>query len=231
MPTVLITGASRGIGLQFCKKYCESGWTVIAACRNPAHSAGLTDLAVQYGNLQVETLDMASLEQIDRLAQKLSAQTVDLLINNAGVYEDGRNNGFGRLDYGKWSSSFAINTLGPVKMAEAFFQQISRSKGKLIVNISSLMGSMSDNGSGGSLMYRTSKAALNAAMKSLSLDLAPSGIGILILHPGWVKTDMGGSNALIDVVTSVNGMCQVIDNFEMSQTGGFYKYDGQSLPW
>lgn len=231
MPTVLITGASRGIGFQFCKNYSEIGWKVIACCRCPDQSHDLNALANCYDNLVVESLDISSFEQIDKLSDKLSGMLVDILINNAGVYDDNRMNGFGRLDYNKWLNSLNINTLGPVKLTEAFLPHILQSEKRLIVNISSLMGSISDNGSGGSILYRSSKAALNAAMKSLSIDLKDKGIGVLILHPGWVKTDMGGANALIDTKTSVDGMCKVIANFKSAQTGSFIRFDGELLPW
>jgi NAD(P)-dependent dehydrogenase (short-subunit alcohol dehydrogenase family) len=116
-------------------------------------------------------------------------------------------------------------------MVEAFLPHVKRGAKKLIVNISSLMGSLTDNDSGGSILYRSSKAALNAAMKSLSLELKAQDVGILIFHPGWVQTDMGGKNALIDSKTSVSGMCSVIDKFTLMQTGSFIKYDDSPMPW
>jgi NAD(P)-dependent dehydrogenase (short-subunit alcohol dehydrogenase family) len=231
MRTILITGANRGIGLQFCKKYSEDGWKVIACCRRPEQSNELIALANCYDNLVVESLDISLFEQVDKLANKLSGVPIDILINNAGVYDDNRMNGFGQLDYAKWINSLNINTLGSVKLTEAFLPHIKQSEKRLIVNISSLMGSISDNGSGGSILYRSSKAALNAAMKSLSIDLKDQRVGVLILHPGWVKTDMGGPNALIDTKTSVDGMCLVIENFNLTQTGSFIRYDGELLPW
>jgi len=139
--------------------------------------------------------------------------------------------GLGRLNYGDWMRSLTINALAPVKMAEALLPQLQISQRKLIVSVSSLMGSIADNGSGGSLFYRTSKSALNSAMKTLAIDLQPQGIGVLILHPGWVRTDMGGENALIGVEESVSGMTQRIAGFDMTQTGRFVKYDGKALPW
>jgi NAD(P)-dependent dehydrogenase (short-subunit alcohol dehydrogenase family) len=229
MPTVLITGANRGLGLEFCRQYADKDWNVIACCRNPGQADELKGIGQRYGSVQVEALDVARLDQIDSLSKKLSDTSIDVLINNAGVYGD--HHGFGQLDYQAWLSTLVINTQAPMKMAEAFLPQIKRGSKKLIVNISSLMGSISDNGSGGSILYRSSKAALNAAMKSLSIDLRDQGIGVLILHPGWVKTDMGGANALIDSKTSVGGMCAVIDGFTLAQSGAFIKYDGKPMPW
>jgi NAD(P)-dependent dehydrogenase (short-subunit alcohol dehydrogenase family) len=156
---------------------------------------------------------------------------IDVLINNAGVYDDNRNNSFGQLDYTVWTRTLLINAQAPVKMAEAFLPHLQRSKLKRLVSISSQMASIADNGSGGSILYRTSKAALNAAMKSLSIDLKDLGIGVFVLHPGWVKTDMGGPNAVIDAELSVAGMRKVIAESSLQQSGGFLKYDGSVLPW
>jgi NAD(P)-dependent dehydrogenase (short-subunit alcohol dehydrogenase family) len=229
MPTVLITGANRGLGLEFCRQYSENDWNVIACCRNPAQADELNALGHRCTSIQIEALNVAHLDQIDNLSKKLSNTSLDVLINNAGVYGD--HHGFGQLDYQAWLNTLVINTQAPVKMAEAFLPQIKCGSKKLIVSISSLMGSISDNDSGGSILYRTSKAALNAAMKSLSIDLREQGIGVLTLHPGWVQTDMGGANALIDSKTSVGGMCSVIDNFTVAQSGAFIKYDGKPMPW
>ena len=124
-----------------------------------------------------------------------------------------------------------VNTQAPVKMAVAFLPQIKNSDKKLIVNISSLMGSITDNTGGGSIMYRSSKAALNAAMKSLSIEFKDKSVGVLTFHPGWVKTDMGGPNALINAEQSVAGMRTLIKNFSLDQTGCFVKYDGTVMPW
>ena len=231
MATVLITGANRGLGLEFTRQYAADGWDVIACCRQPSLASDLDRLAGQYNTIQVEALDVADFAQIDALSRKLSDICIDVLINNAGVYGDSRASGFGQLDYQVWSKTLLVNTQAPVKMAEAFLNQIKCSEKKLIVNISSLMGSMADNDSGGSILYRSSKAALNAAMKSLAIDLKNNSIGILTLHPGWVKTDMGGPNALIDAHESISGMRTLIDNFSLEQSGSFVKYDGTALPW
>jgi short-subunit dehydrogenase len=231
MPTVLITGASRGLGLEFCRKYSDNGWNVIACCRQPDKSTGLITLAQGYDKLQIKELDISCFNRIEAASKKLSGISIDILINNAGVYEDNQEHGFGHLDYSKWLNSLTVNTLAPVKMAESFLPQIKQSDKKLIVNISSLMGSITDNNSGGSILYRSSKAALNAAMKSLSIELKDQDIGVLTLHPGWVQTDMGGANALIDVKTSVGGMYQVIKKFNITQTGSFINYEGKLLPW
>ncbi len=231
MATVLITGANRGLGLAFCRQYADEGWDVIACCRSPEQAQDLDKLAGQYRNIQAEKLDVVDFDEIDALAQKLSERSVDVLINNAGVYGDRPGHGFGQLDYQAWAETLRINTQAPVKMAEAFLPQLQRSDKKLLVNVSSLMGSIADNTSGGSILYRSSKAALNAAMKSVAIDLNNLGVGVLVLHPGWVRTDMGGPNALIDAEESVAGMRAVMANFSLAQSGGFIKYDGKLMAW
>ena len=227
MATVLITGANRGLELEFCKQYADEGWDVLACCRNPETADKLADIP----QVRVLPLDVSDFAQIDKLAAQLQDTAIDVLINNAGIYGDSPRRSFGQLDYAAWTQTLTINTQAPVKMAEAFLPHLQRGDKKLLVSISSQMGSIADNGSGGSIVYRTSKAALNAAMKSIAIDLAEQGIGVLVLHPGWVKTDMGGPNALIDAQKSVAGMRQVIARFTLDQSGGFLKYDGSSLPW
>lgn len=231
MATVLITGANRGLGLEFTAQYASAGWQVIACCRAPTAATELTKLALRYSNIVLETLDVADFAQIDALAAKLNGRAIDILLNNAGVYGDAKAHGFGNLDYQAWQQTLLINTQAPVKMAEAFLSHLQAGQKKLLVAVSSLMGSLSDNGSGGSLLYRSSKAGLNAVYKSLSIDLKAQGIGVLILHPGWVKTDMGGPNALIESPESVTGMRKVMEQFSLAQSGSFLKYDGSLMPW
>ena len=227
MATVLITGANRGLGLEFCRQYAAEGWQVLACCRNPETVGQLADIP----NVRVFPLDVSDFSQIDKLAAQLQDTAIDVLINNAGIYGDSDQRGLGQLDYAAWTKTLTINTQAPVKMAEAFLPNLQRGDKKRLVSISSQMGSIADNGSGGSILYRSSKAALNAAMKSVAIDLEDQGIGVLVVHPGWVKTDMGGPNALIDAQESVTGMRQVIARFTLAQSGGFLKYDGSTLPW
>ena len=227
MATVLVTGANRGLGLEFCKQYAADGWQVLACCRNPETAGKLASIP----EVRVLPLDVSDFSQIDHLATQLQDTAIDVLINNAGIYNDSSVSGFGKLDYADWTRALTINTQAPVKMAEAFLPHLKRGDNKLLVSITSQMGSIADNGSGGSILYRTSKAALNAAMKSIAIDLEDRKIGVLVLHPGWVKTDMGGANALIDARESVTGMRRVIAEFTPDQSGCFLKYDGSPLPW
>ena len=237
MKTALITGASRGIGLEFCRQYAAEGWRVLACSRHPEKSDALKKLAAQYPALiKLHALDVADHAQIEHLAQALAGESpaiesIDVLINNAGIYPDSDKRGFGHTDYAEWMRAFRINTMAPLKMAETFAAQIARSRQKSIVTITSKMGSIADNGAGGSYLYRTSKVAVNMVVKSLAIDLKPSGIIAVVFHPGWVKTDMGGPNALISAEQSVSGIRQVISRLTLADSGKFFGYDGQVIPW
>lgn len=229
MKTVLITGANRGLGLEFCRQYLAAGWQVIACCRQPDLATELTQLSTKSTTLRIVTLDVQDHQQIGELALQLQGEVIDVLISNAGVYGD--KHAFGELDYADWQKTMAINVFAGAKLAEVFTPHLAASDLGVFAAISSLMGSMADNGSGGSYVYRSSKAALNAVMKSLAYEYAGQGTGVLIFHPGWVRTDMGGPHGLIDVAESVAGMRQVINDFDLSQTGYFIKYDGSAMPW
>ncbi len=230
--TVLITGANRGLGLEMTKQYAQAGWNVVACCRSPESALDLSRLIQQFGDsVSVHPLDVTQFDGIDRLSRELSGRSIDVLINNAGVYGDTTDTAFGNLDYSCWQHVLAVNTLAPVKMAEAFMPHVSRSNRKLIVSLTSLMGSIADNRGGGSLMYRSSKAGLNAALKSMAIDLKPRGIGILIFHPGWVKTDMGGNNAPTSPEESVRGLQGIIERFRPEDSGRFLDFRGKELPW
>jgi len=232
MKTLLITGASRGIGLEFCTQYAAEGWRVLACCRDPGKADALSKLAAQYPEqIKLYALDVTNQAQIEQLAQSLADETIDLLINNAGVFPSSDKRGFGHTDYAEWMAAFNINTMAPLKMAEAFVNQIARSKLKRIVTITSQMGSIDDNTSGGSYLYRSSKAAANMVVKSLAVDLKEQGITSVAFNPGWVKTDMGGPNAMIPVEQSVADMRKVIAGLTLADTGKFIGNDGVVIPW
>lgn len=231
MATVLVTGANRGIGLELCRQYAEAGWKVLACCRRPEQASDLEGLAIRYPAISIHQLELGNFDQIDALAHALASEAIDVLINNAGLYGDTRRNALGDIDFELWTRVMRINAMAPVKMTEAFLPHLSRGGRKLVAAITSLMGSMGDNSSGGAIMYRSSKAALNAAMKSLSIDLGNRGIGVLILHPGWVKTDMGGANAPTSPAESVAGLRRVIDGFSPRDSGRFLDFRGRELPW
>ena len=225
---VLITGANRGLGLEFTKQYAADGWNVLACCRHPQSAMTLQALATTNNNIKVHALDVADFAQIDALALKLKDENIDVLINNAGVYPS---SSFGNTDYNAWADGFKINSMAPLKMAEAFVQHVTRSQLKKIATITSKMGSIDDNTSGESYSYRSSKTAVNMVMKSLSIDLKPYGISVITLHPGWVQTDMGGPNGLINAQTSVTGLRKQIADLHLSNTGKFVAYDGKAIYW
>ena len=232
MHTVLITGANRGIGLEFCRQYAAEGWRVLACSRDPDKADALAKLAALYpGLIALHTLDVADHARIERLAQELGGESIDLLINNAGIYPDSDTRGFGHTDYAEWLQAFRVNTMAPLKMAETFAPHLARGKQKVIVAITSKMGSIADNAGGGSYLYRSSKAALNMVVKSLAIDLKPGGITAVVFHPGWVQTDMGGPNAMIPAAQSVSGMRQMIGRLTAADSGKFFGYDGQEILW
>lgn len=227
--TVLITGANRGLGLEFVKQYAEAGWQVIACCRWPDEAKALQALAERHAEqVEVHQLDVANFEEIDALALILQGRAIDVLINNAGVYPQSE---FGKIDYEAWAEAFHINSMAPMKMVEAFVGHVAASNLKKIVTLSSKMGSLDDNTSGGSYIYRSTKTAVNMVMKSLSIDLKPRGIASTILHPGWVRTDMGGPSGLIDAPESVAGLRRVIENLTLENSGRFVAYDGKEIAW
>ena len=225
---VLITGANRGLGLEFTKQYADDGWNVLACCRHPQSAMQLQALAQTNPNIKIVSLDVADFVQIDALALQLKDVSIDLLINNAGVYPP---SSFGNVDYNDWAQGFKINSMAPLKMAEAFVQHITRSQLKKIATLTSKMGSIDDNTSGESYSYRSSKTAVNMVMKSLSIDLKPYGISVVTLHPGWVQTDMGGPNGLINAHTSVSGLRKVIERLSLNTTGQLIAFDGKPIPW
>lgn len=231
MPNVLITGANRGIGLEFTRQYAKAGWQVFA-CSRHTDAEELNDIADQYpGKIGLHTLDVSDHRQIERLAQQLAGTPIDVLINNAGIYPGGPKESFGTIDYDAWVKAFQVNTMAPMKMTEAFIDHVAKSSQKKIVNITSKMGSIDDNTSGGYYLYRSSKTALNMVVKSLSLDLAPRGITTIVMHPGWVQTDMGGSHAPTPPERSVAGMRNVIAGLSQKDSGKFYNFNGQEILW
>ncbi len=226
--TVLITGANRGIGLEFVRQYLQDGWRVFATCRQPEAAKVLNALQDQYPqSLRVEELNVTDWAAVKALGKVFKNESIDLLINNAGLYGD-RSQSLGQTDVDDWLNVLAANTIAPLKVVEALLPCLA--PGARIATLTSLMGSMADNGSGGNYVYRSSKAGLNAVIKSLSLDLEGRHICVLF-HPGWVLTDMGGPGAMISVETSVSGMRSVIEQLTPEHSGSFLRYDGKELPW
>jgi len=227
MPTLLVTGANRGLGLEFVRQYAADGWRVLACCRTLEGAATLRDVE---GAVETYILDVANFPAIEKLAADLKGQTIDVLLNNAGIYGS-KSSQFGSVDYDEWLGVLHIDTMAPLKMAESFIEHVAKSELKRIVTVSSKMGSIADNTSGGSYVYRSSKGAVNVVTKSMANDLKSRGVTCAVLHPGWVMTDMGGPNALISAEESVRGMKGVIDGLDLLQSGKFFNYDGNEIPW
>lgn len=229
MPTVVITGCNRGIGLEFARQYAQGGWRVIAAVRDAARAPqALTGLP----GITVESLDVSDPAAIRAFGQRLAGQPVDLLIHNAGTYGGDRTaQEFGSVDAAAWLDTFRINTIAPLLLTEALAPCLDAAPAAKVAILTSQMGSVADNTSGGAVIYRSSKAAVNMVGKTLGLDLVARGISVVLLHPGWVKTDMGGPNALITTEESVTGLRQVIDGLSIETTGRFFDYSGKEIPW
>ena len=228
--TTVITGASRGIGLEFCKQYLNKNYQVYALCRTPERSEELLSLKQQDpDNLNIYPLDVTKLNTVLKFKHAIGTQPIDIILNNAGIYGDKQN--IDSLDSKNWLSVFETNAIAPILFSQVFLDNVLASKDRKIVLITSKMGSITDNNSGGSYVYRSSKAALNAAGRSLAIDLREKNIQVALLHPGWVKTDMGGPNALLDTTSSVSYLIQTIDNLNIENSGSFTNYDGTIIPW
>jgi NAD(P)-dependent dehydrogenase (short-subunit alcohol dehydrogenase family) len=230
MPAVLITGANRGIGLEFARQYAADGWDVFASCRNPKAAKELASLARSSEvKLTVLGMDVTDGESVRSAARQLGNETIDLLINNAGISGvPGQRTG--HIDYENWAQVLDVNTMGPLRVIEAFVDHIAHSERRLIVTITSGMGSLTDNTSGGSIAYRTSKAAVNMAMRSVAAEV-PRGITCVVVNPGWVKTRMGGAGAPLPVQDSVAAMRRLFERLRPSDSGKFFNYDGGEHPW
>jgi len=231
MPSTLITGAKRGLGLEFARQYAAEGWQVYATCRDPNSASELRRLAdASDYKVQIMALDVTDLASIKAAATELEGQAIDLLLNNAGVGGP-RGQKIGNIDYEAWANVLDVNTLGPLRVSEAFADHVARSERKLIVTPTSGMGSIADNASGGAFAYRSSKAAVNMVMRSLAIDLAPRGITCVVINPGWVRTDMGGAHGTQTPAESVTKLRRLIDNLEPAYSGKFFNHDGREYPW
>lgn len=218
--TVVITGANRGIGLELARHYAGEGFEVIGVCR--ATSAELTEIAERV----VEGVDVTTDAGIRKLTDELKGQSIDLLINNAGLLQDEK---LGSIDFDSIRTQMEINAYAPLRVAEALVPQIP--SGGKIANITSRMGSIADNDSGGRYGYRASKAALNAFGKSLAMDLKPKGIAVAQLHPGYVQTRMVNFGGLITPAESAKGLAARIEALNLENTGSFWHSNGEDLPW
>jgi NAD(P)-dependent dehydrogenase (short-subunit alcohol dehydrogenase family) len=232
MQSILITGSNRGLGLEWVRQYTVLGWRVYATCRHPQQADDLQHLAKEHSNITIHPLDITIPEQVNDLAKNLDGAKLDILVNNAGIYiERWGHDKLGTIDYDAWLQTLIVNTLGAVRVTEALRNNLARGDKRLVVAVTSHMGSIADTTTPNDYAYRTSKAALNAAMKGLTYELATLGIGVLLLHPGWVRTRMGGSDAPLSAEESVRDMRALADRFTPNESGMFYRHDGTIIPW
>lgn len=227
MPTVLITGANRGLGLEFAKQYAADGWSVIATCRNPI---GVGELAQIEGDIAVYGLDVNNSPSLDRFVADLDGRAIDVLINNAGVYGP---KGITAKDVTieDWMPVMQTNMMAPLFLSRALLDNVTKGDRKLIVNISSIMGSVEKGAGGSEYIYRSSKAALNMVMASYAQEIADTKVAVVMFHPGWVQTDMGGTSATLTPTQSITGLRASIEKLSFEDTGKFMNYDGTPMPW
>jgi NAD(P)-dependent dehydrogenase (short-subunit alcohol dehydrogenase family) len=230
MTSVLITGANRGLGFEFASQYAADGWRVFAACRDPAAASELQRLAQNKNMLSIVALDVTDGESVRTAARQHRDVSIDVLINSAGI-AGASGQTTGNVDYDSWAHVLEVNTMGPLRVLESFIEHIARSERRLVVTITSGMGSLADNKSGGSIAYRSSKAAVNMMMRSAAIDLAPRRINCVLVNPGWVRTDMGGPKAPLSPRESVTAMRRIIETFGPKHSGKFYNHDGREYPW
>lgn len=223
-PTVLITGANRGIGLEFARQYANDGWIVIGTARKPGGAEEL-----QATGARVVQLDVLDQDSVAAMANLLEGKAIDLLINNAGIFP--RESSIQNVDLDDYSRTLAVNTIGPVRVTQALLDNLRQGDKKQIVNMSSALGSIGDNSRGGFYGYRESKAALNMFSKTLAAELGPEGFTCLAIHPGWVATDMGGPNATQTAAQSVSAMKTVLDGLTAEDNGSYRSYTGEQVAW
>jgi NAD(P)-dependent dehydrogenase (short-subunit alcohol dehydrogenase family) len=228
LPSVLITGASRGLGREFARQYAYAGWTVHAGVRNLHQRSAIEEL--QHEQIICHQLDVAKHDQILSVNTELAQEPIDLLINNAGFWL-GKDEHYGRCDDARWMEEFRVHMFGTMAMCESFVQQVAASKRKLIVNMSSGNGSLALENGIGDYPYNTSKAGLNLITKGLAADLKQRGITVVCFTPGFVATDMSGPDADLTPHESVSAMCAIIDTLGPEQTGTFLRYNGETVPW
>lgn len=229
MPTVLITGANRGLGLEFARQYAADGWRVYACCRAPGKAEALNRLAQgSGGRVSLHALDVDDAASVAAAAKALDGVEIDVLINNAGV-NPARDKGLGDIDYAKWLAALQTNVLGPMRVAEAFIGRLAGQK--KLITISSRMGSIDENAAPDAIVYRSSKAAVNMAMKGVANGVKDKGVCVALFHPGWVKTDMGGPNAALEIPDSVTQMRAAIAGLTPADNGAFVNYDGSRIGW
>ena len=242
MPTVFITGANRGLGLEFVRVYAENKWTVIAACRTPHEATDLEQLKSDFDDqIILCKMDICNQTDIDAFCEKYKDDTIDLLINNAGVqlenygsaaYESkGEDPNPANYNYDLWAETMKVNLFAPTNLTGHLTPMLERSSNAKVIMMSSGIASLENTWHAGRYAYKTSKAALNMVVRNVGEWLQTKKIAIFAVSPGWTKTDMGGPNAPHDSKTAVRGLYKVISEAEFSNTGNFYNFDGKKIPW
>jgi NAD(P)-dependent dehydrogenase (short-subunit alcohol dehydrogenase family) len=226
MATVLVTGASRGIGLEFVRQYAKDGAQVLASCRDPESARELQKLAASDPRIRVHRLDVTDGKNVDTLARELRGEAIDILINNAGIIGTRS----GAMDYDLWEETLRVNTIAPFRIAQALRENLERGEARKIVTITSGMASTTTN-SGGYYAYRSSKAAVNNVMRGLAADWSQDRFIVVVISPGWVATDMGGRGAPLSPAESVGAMRRLIAGLKRSDSGRFLDLNGRELPW
>lgn len=228
MDTVLVTGANRGIGLELTRCFMQAGHSVHATCRNPQDAHELQALATT-NKLSIHPLEITNAKSVAALSQVLRTDVIDILINNAGII-GGDSQSIDHMDYDAWAEAFAVNTMAPFRLITTFRDNLKRSTRPRAITLSSQMGALSRK-SRGSHAYRSSKAAVNKVMQVLSMELEEDDIIVCPVHPGWVRTDMGGSSADISAEESASGLVKLIDGLTMEHSGRFWTWDGSEHAW
>ncbi|KAA3611746.1 MAG: SDR family NAD(P)-dependent oxidoreductase [Planctomycetota bacterium] len=230
---ILITGANRGLGLEFTKRWLQAGHQIFALARQPQHAEALQALKSNCGErLWIGACDVSDTRSVEAAAEQVAEKTsaLDLVLNNAGTYAT-KGGSLAELDFQEIRTVFETNSLGPLRVSRSFLPLLRQGNHRRLVHMTSLMGSIADNGSGGSYAYRISKAALNMANCNLAHELKPDGIPSVVLHPGWVRTDMGGPYAPLSIDEAVSGLIKVVESLQPKDSGAFFDYTGRRLPW
>jgi len=239
MSTALITGANRGLGLEYVRQLAGSGWKVLATCRSPDRAEALRRVAGESGRaVEVHALDTGDPQSIGALSAAVGDQPIDLLVCNAGVSlmkpalitgRDGQR--IQDADDALWFEAYRTNAIGPLRVAAAFADRVAASERRRMAFMSTHMSVVGENHSGAYYIYRASKAALNIIVKNLAIELAPRGITCVLLHPGWVRTDMGGAGADLTTEESVSGMLKILLDARLPKKLQFLDYRGETVPW
>jgi len=239
MPSLLVTGANRGLGLELCRQYAEADWRVYACCRNPEAADQLRQLSDATNHrVSLHRMDVDDAEAVDAVARALEGQPIDILVNNAGIADsygigvaEGKDDpDLKNYDMEGWLALLNTNVIGQGRVTGAFADQVAKSERKLIVMMASGLSSIANTWQGGRYAYRTSKAALNMLMRGVGAWLQPRGITVVSIAPGWTRTELGGPNAYNSVEDAVAGMRGVIDRLTLDDTGSYWNYDGKRLP-